>query len=85
LRRSDQRHPREAVEPVQRMTNGLGADTAFDAIGGEKTASQVIDAVAPGERAVGMMTKALTMTANFRGERHWRANARLDRITALPL
>ena len=34
------------------MTDGLGVDTAFDAIGSEKTALQVVDAVAPGGRAV---------------------------------
>src|SRR5260370_16340608 len=34
------------------MTEGLGVDTAFDAIGSEQTALQVIDAVAPGGRAV---------------------------------
>ena len=40
------------VERVREMTEGLGVDTAFDAIGGEQTALQVIDAVAPGGRAV---------------------------------
>lgn len=34
------------------MTEGLGLDTAFDAIGSEQTALQVIEAVAPGGRAV---------------------------------
>src|SRR5271163_3386237 len=40
------------VERVREMTQGLGVDTAFDAIGSEQTALQVIDAVAPGGRAV---------------------------------
>ena len=40
------------VERVREMTGGLGVDTAFDAIGSEQTALQVIEAVAPGERAV---------------------------------
>jgi len=40
------------VERVREMTGGLGVDTAFDAIGSEQTALQVIDAVAPGGRAV---------------------------------
>jgi S-(hydroxymethyl)glutathione dehydrogenase/alcohol dehydrogenase len=42
----------DVVERVREMTDGLGVDTAFDAIGSEKTALQVIDAVAPGGRAV---------------------------------
>src|SRR5437763_1200688 len=41
-----------AVERVREMTEGLGVDYAFDAIGSEQTALQVIDAVAPGGRAV---------------------------------
>src|SRR5882724_7879374 len=36
------------VEQVRELTDGLGVDTAFDAIGSEITALQVIDAVAPG-------------------------------------
>ena len=40
------------VERVREMTEGLGVDTAFDAIGSETTALQVIEAVAPGGRAV---------------------------------
>jgi S-(hydroxymethyl)glutathione dehydrogenase / alcohol dehydrogenase len=40
------------VERVREMTEGLGVDAAFDAIGSEQTALQVIDAVAPGGRAV---------------------------------
>jgi S-(hydroxymethyl)glutathione dehydrogenase/alcohol dehydrogenase len=42
----------DVVEEVRRLTGGLGADTAFDAIGGEATALQAIEATAPGGRAV---------------------------------
>src|SRR5215472_11070170 len=42
----------EVVKQVQALTDGLGVDTAFDAIGGEATALQALDAVAPGGRAV---------------------------------
>jgi threonine dehydrogenase-like Zn-dependent dehydrogenase len=44
--------PRDVVERARRMTEGLGLDTGFDTIGSEKTALQVIDAVAPGGQAV---------------------------------
>jgi threonine dehydrogenase-like Zn-dependent dehydrogenase len=37
---------------VPRMTDGRGVERPFDAIGREKSALQVIDAVAPGGRAV---------------------------------
>jgi NDMA-dependent alcohol dehydrogenase len=40
------------VERVREMTEGLGVDTAFDAIGSEQTALQAVDAVAPGGRTV---------------------------------
>ena len=40
------------VKQVRELTDGLGVDTAFDAIGGEATALQAVDAVAPGGRAV---------------------------------
>ncbi len=40
------------VAQVRELTDGLGVDTAFDAIGSEATALQAIDAVAPGGRAV---------------------------------
>ena len=51
------------VERVREMTEGLGVDTAFDAIGSEQTALQVIDAVAPGGRAVLVGIPAFTTRA----------------------
>jgi S-(hydroxymethyl)glutathione dehydrogenase/alcohol dehydrogenase len=42
----------DVVEQVQALTGGLGVDAAFDAIGGEATALQALDAVAPGGHAV---------------------------------
>lgn len=42
----------DVVKQARELTDGLGADTAFDAIGGEATALQAVDAVAPGGRAV---------------------------------
>ncbi|HEV2300006.1 MAG TPA: Zn-dependent alcohol dehydrogenase [Stellaceae bacterium] len=42
----------DVVKEVQALTGGLGADTAFDAIGSEQTALQAIDALAPGGHAV---------------------------------
>jgi S-(hydroxymethyl)glutathione dehydrogenase/alcohol dehydrogenase len=42
----------DVVECVRALTHGLGADTAFDAIGGEATAVQAIEATAPGGHAV---------------------------------
>src|SRR5438552_2990194 len=38
----------DVVKRVQELTDGFGADYAFDAIGGEKTAVLVLDAVAAG-------------------------------------
>jgi Zn-dependent alcohol dehydrogenase len=40
------------IERVKALTDGLGVDAAFDAIGSEATALQVVDAVAPGGHAV---------------------------------
>ncbi|MGI9381714.1 MAG: Zn-dependent alcohol dehydrogenase [Methyloligellaceae bacterium] len=40
------------VERVRELTDGLGVDYAFDAIGGETTAVQVFEAVAPGGHAI---------------------------------
>jgi Zinc-binding dehydrogenase len=42
----------DVVKQVQALTDGLGVDAAFDAIGGEATALQALDAVAPGGRTV---------------------------------
>ncbi|HTV45586.1 MAG TPA: Zn-dependent alcohol dehydrogenase [Stellaceae bacterium] len=42
----------DVVGRVREMTDGLGVDTAFDAIGSEATALQAVDATAPGGRAV---------------------------------
>src|SRR5579884_1864892 len=42
----------DVVKRVRELTHGLGADTAFDAIGGEASAVQAIEATAPGGRAV---------------------------------
>jgi S-(hydroxymethyl)glutathione dehydrogenase/alcohol dehydrogenase len=38
----------DVIKQVQALTDGLGVDTAFDAIGGEATALQALEAVAPG-------------------------------------
>jgi S-(hydroxymethyl)glutathione dehydrogenase/alcohol dehydrogenase len=40
------------IKQVQALTDGLGVDYAFDAIGGEATALQAVDALAPGGHAV---------------------------------
>jgi Zn-dependent alcohol dehydrogenase len=40
------------VERVRAMTGGRGADYAFDAIGGEATTLQIVDAIRPGGTAV---------------------------------
>jgi S-(hydroxymethyl)glutathione dehydrogenase/alcohol dehydrogenase len=42
----------DVVKRTQELTGGLGADYAFDAIGGEKTAVLIVDAIAPGGHAV---------------------------------
>jgi S-(hydroxymethyl)glutathione dehydrogenase/alcohol dehydrogenase len=42
----------DVVRQVQALTDGLGVDAAFDAIGGEATALLALDAVAPGGHAV---------------------------------
>jgi S-(hydroxymethyl)glutathione dehydrogenase/alcohol dehydrogenase len=53
----------DVVEIVREMTGGLGVDTAFDAIGSEQTALQVVDAIAPGGRAVLVGIPAFTTRA----------------------
>jgi len=40
------------IKQVQALTDGLGVDYAFDAIGTEATALQIVDALAPGGHAV---------------------------------
>jgi S-(hydroxymethyl)glutathione dehydrogenase/alcohol dehydrogenase len=42
----------DVVKRVRELTGGLGADYAFDAIGTPATASQIVDALAPGGHAV---------------------------------
>ena len=42
----------DVVKQVQALTDGLGVDAAFDAIGTEVTALQIVDALAPGGHAV---------------------------------
>ena len=42
----------DVAKRVQALTGGLGVDAAFDAIGGEATALQALNAVAPGGHAV---------------------------------
>ncbi|HEY3912017.1 MAG TPA: Zn-dependent alcohol dehydrogenase [Stellaceae bacterium] len=42
----------DVVRGVRGLTGGLGVDTAFDAIGGEATAVQAVEAAAPGGHAV---------------------------------
>ncbi len=54
-----------AVERVRELTSGLGADYAFDAIGSEKTALQVIDMIAPGGHAVLVGMPAIDTRAAF--------------------
>lgn len=53
----------DVVERTRVMTGGLGVDTAFDAIASEQTALQVVDAVAPGGRAVLVGTPAFATRA----------------------
>jgi S-(hydroxymethyl)glutathione dehydrogenase / alcohol dehydrogenase len=50
------------VERVREVTGGLGADYAFDAIGSEMTALQIIDAIAPGGHAVLVGMPAFSIT-----------------------
>jgi S-(hydroxymethyl)glutathione dehydrogenase/alcohol dehydrogenase len=40
------------IEEIRDLTGGLGVDYAFDAIGSQQTALQVVDAIAPGGHAV---------------------------------
>lgn len=53
----------DVVARVREITGGLGADYAFDAIGTETTAVQVVDALAPGGHAVYVGIPAMTVRA----------------------
>lgn len=48
---------------VKEITGGLGADYAFDAIGSQITATQIVDAIAPGGHATLVGIPAMTVTA----------------------
>jgi Zn-dependent alcohol dehydrogenase len=51
------------VEQVRALTGGRGADYAFDAIGGEATTLQIIDAIRPGGTAVIVGMAAMNVRA----------------------
>ncbi len=51
------------VERVRELTDGRGADYAFDAIGGEATTLQIIDAIRPGGTAVIVGMAAMSVRA----------------------
>ena len=51
------------VKFVRSLTGGLGVDYAFDAIGSQITATQIIDAVAPGGHATLVGIPAIAVTA----------------------
>jgi S-(hydroxymethyl)glutathione dehydrogenase/alcohol dehydrogenase len=53
------------VEAVQEIVGGPGADFAFDGIGSEATASQVLDVIAPGGHAVLVGIPAVTVRSSF--------------------
>jgi S-(hydroxymethyl)glutathione dehydrogenase/alcohol dehydrogenase len=53
----------DVLKRVRDMTEGLGVDYAFDAIGGEKTAMLAVDAIAPGGHAVLVGIPAFSTTA----------------------
>lgn len=53
----------DLLKRVRELTNGLGVDYAFDAIGGEKTAVQIVEAIAPGGHAVLVGIPAFSTTA----------------------
>ena len=49
------------VKAVKALTSGTGVDYAFDAIGGEITSTQIVEAVAPGGHAVMVGIPAMTV------------------------
>jgi Zn-dependent alcohol dehydrogenase len=51
------------VERVRALTGGRGADYAFDAIGGEATTLQIVDAIRPGGTAVIVGMAAMSVRA----------------------
>jgi Zn-dependent alcohol dehydrogenase len=51
------------VERVRELTAGRGADYAFDAIGGEQTTLQIIEAIRPGGTAVIVGMAAMNVRA----------------------
>ena len=51
------------VEEVRKLTGGRGVDYAFDAIGGEATTLQILDAVRPGGTAVIVGMAAMSVRA----------------------
>jgi S-(hydroxymethyl)glutathione dehydrogenase / alcohol dehydrogenase len=53
----------KVVDQVRALTGGRGADYAFDAIGGEATTLQILDAVRPGGTAVIVGMAAMSVRA----------------------
>jgi S-(hydroxymethyl)glutathione dehydrogenase/alcohol dehydrogenase len=53
----------KVVEQVRALTGGRGADYAFDAIGGEATTLQIVEAIRPGGTAVIVGMAALNVRA----------------------
>jgi S-(hydroxymethyl)glutathione dehydrogenase / alcohol dehydrogenase len=53
----------KVVEEVRALTGGRGADYAFDAIGGEATTLQILDAIRPGGIAVIVGMAAMSVRA----------------------
>src|SRR5204863_9044604 len=51
------------VERVRELTEGRGVDYAFDAIGGEQTTLQILDAIRPGSVAVIVGMAAMAVRA----------------------
>jgi S-(hydroxymethyl)glutathione dehydrogenase/alcohol dehydrogenase len=55
----------DVLKRVRDLTDGLGVDYAFDAIGGDKTAALAVDAIAPAGHAVLVGIPAFSTTASF--------------------